>query len=66
VTHTAKGGVLKVSKGALVLMKANRSGSLYVLQGSTITGSTSVSISMSDSDVAKLWHMHLGHMSPKE
>jgi len=34
----AKGGVLKVSECALVLMKANRSESLYMLQGSTFTG----------------------------
>ncbi|XP_074297851.1 putative mitochondrial protein AtMg00300 [Silene latifolia] len=60
--YSAEGGVLKVSKGALVLLKANRSGSLYVLQGSTITGSAAV---VSSSDDTKLWHMRLGHMSEK-
>ena len=44
--YTIEGRVLKVFKGALVLMKANRSGSLYVLQGSIITSSTAVSSSM--------------------
>lgn len=29
---TAEGGIMKVSKGALVLMKGNRLGNLYVLQ----------------------------------
>ena len=63
--YTIEGGVLKVSKGALVLMKANRSKSLYVLQGSTVTGSAAASSSMSDSDVTTLWHMCLAHMSDK-
>ena len=63
--YSAEGGVLKVSKGALVLMKANRVGSLYILQGSVVTGSAAVSSSMPDNDVTKLWHMRLGHMSEK-
>ena len=63
---SAEGGVLKVSKGALVVMKARKVGSLYVLHGSIMTGSVAVSSSpMSDSDVTKLWHMRLGHMSEK-
>ena len=40
---SAEGGVLKVSKGALVVMKARKAGSLYVLHGSTVTGSAVVS-----------------------
>ncbi|PHT53674.1 hypothetical protein CQW23_08136 [Capsicum baccatum] len=36
--YSAEGGVLKVSKGALVLLKAIRSGSLYLLQGSPDIG----------------------------
>ena len=63
--YSAEGGVLKVSKGALILMKANRIGSLYVLQGSVVTSSVAASSSLSDSDVTKLWHMRLGHMSEK-
>ncbi|KAG6433809.1 hypothetical protein SASPL_105426 [Salvia splendens] len=35
---SAEGGVLKITKGALIVMKACRSGNLYVLQGSTVTG----------------------------
>ncbi|KAL5789775.1 hypothetical protein ACOSQ2_004663 [Xanthoceras sorbifolium] len=46
---------------------AKKTGSLYILQGSTITGSAAVSeSSMPDSEVTKLWHMRLGHMSEKE
>nr|CAD1833005.1 unnamed protein product [Ananas comosus var. bracteatus] len=48
-------------------MKGRRQeGKLYVLQGSTVTGGAAVSSSsMSDSDVTKLWHMRLGHMSER-
>ncbi|MCQ7691360.1 DDE-type integrase/transposase/recombinase, partial [Salmonella enterica] len=64
--YTAEGGVMKVSRSALVVMKACRSGSLYILQGTTVTGSVAVSSSsLSDSDITKLWHMRLGHMSEK-
>ena len=62
----AEGGVLKVSKGALVVMKARKVGSMYILHGLTMMGSATVSSSpMSDTDVTKLWHMRLGHMSEK-
>jgi len=37
--YLVEGGVLKVSKGALVLMKGMRCGSVYILQGSSVTGS---------------------------
>ena len=63
---TSEGGVLKISHGALVIMKAHRSGTLYTLLGSTVTGAAAVLISdKSDSDITKLWHMRLGHMSEK-
>jgi hypothetical protein len=58
-------GVLKVVKGALIVMKAHQIGRFYVLQGSTVTGTAAVSSSMSDSDETILWHMRLGHMSEK-
>ena len=59
-------GVLKVSKGAFVVMKARKAGSLYVLHGSIVTGFVEISaMPMSDFNVTKLWHMRLGHMSEK-
>ncbi|PHT40240.1 Retrovirus-related Pol polyprotein from transposon TNT 1-94 [Capsicum baccatum] len=61
--YSAEGGVLKVSKGAFVLLKAIRSGSLYLLQGSTVIGSET--IASSNKDNTKLWHLRLGHMSEK-
>ena len=37
---------------------------MYVLQGSIVTGDAAIaSSSLSDDDMTKLWHMHLGHMS---
>ncbi|WVZ61696.1 hypothetical protein U9M48_011528 [Paspalum notatum var. saurae] len=58
-------GVLKVSKGSLIVMKADlKSANLYRLHGTTITGDAAViSNSLSDSDATNLWHMRLGHMS---
>ncbi|KAG8497073.1 hypothetical protein CXB51_008352 [Gossypium anomalum] len=63
--YTAESGVLKISKGSLVVIKGQRKfAKLYVLQGSTITGDAAVaSSSLSDDDITKLWHMRLGHMS---
>ncbi|KAL5788702.1 hypothetical protein ACOSP7_005651 [Xanthoceras sorbifolium] len=61
---TGGDGVLKVAKGSLIVMKAEKIGKLYILKGSTVTGATAVSTSsLSDSDVTRLWHMRLGHMS---
>ncbi|KAG8500185.1 hypothetical protein CXB51_004397 [Gossypium anomalum] len=61
----AESGVLKISKGSLVVMKGQRkTAKLYVLQGSTVTSDVVVaSSSLSDDDITKLWHMRLGHMS---
>ncbi|KAG8503402.1 hypothetical protein CXB51_001378 [Gossypium anomalum] len=63
--YTAESGVLKISKGSLVVMKGQRkTAKLYVLQGSTITGDAAIaSSSLSDDDITKLWHIRLGHMS---
>ncbi|KAG8498115.1 hypothetical protein CXB51_006865 [Gossypium anomalum] len=63
--YTAESGVLKISKGSLVVMKGQKkTAKLYVLQGSTITGDAAVASSpLLDDDITKLWHMRLGHMS---
>ncbi|KAG8472490.1 hypothetical protein CXB51_034176 [Gossypium anomalum] len=63
--YTDESGVLKISKGSLVVMKGQKkTAKLYVLQGSTVTGDAVVaSSSLSDDDITKLWHMRLGHMN---
>jgi hypothetical protein len=62
--YFASGGVLKVSKGSLVVMK---SANLYILSGDTIIGtvviSSVVAVTSENCSDSKLWHMHLGHMS---
>ena len=63
---SAKGRVLRVSKGSLVVMKGKKVDTLYILQSSTVTGNAPVSMSEdSDLDTTRLWHMWLGHMSER-
>lgn len=57
-----QGGVLKVSKGAMIVMKAEKVGNLYKLLGNTVTGGAVV-ITKEAIDSTLLWHMRLGHMS---
>jgi len=40
-------------KGAMVLMKGLRQGSLYFLQGTTVTGSVAVCTTLEDIDTTK-------------
>ena len=63
--YTGEGGVLKISKGALIVMKGHqKTVMLYVLQVATIIGDVAVtSRSLSEDDIMKLWHMRLRHMS---
>ena len=63
--YTGEGGVLRISKGGLVVMKGHQNTAmLYVMQGSTIIGDVVVaSRSLSEDDIMKLCHMHLRHMS---
>ena len=62
--YTGKGEVMKISKGALVVMKGHqKTAMLYVLQGSTVTGDAVVaSRSLLEDDITKLWHMRLRYM----
>ncbi|KAK3001074.1 hypothetical protein RJ639_020290 [Escallonia herrerae] len=62
-----KGGVMKVSKGAMVIMKGQKTGNLYKLMGKTVIGGASVSTHASSSnDNSELWHKRLGHLSEGE
>ncbi|KAL3534112.1 hypothetical protein ACH5RR_002573 [Cinchona calisaya] len=64
--YTSEDGVLKVIHGVLVVMKAHRSGTLYILQGSDVTSAAVVSTAdKSKVDTTKLWEMRLGCMGEK-
>ncbi|KAJ4705817.1 Retrovirus-related Pol polyprotein from transposon TNT 1-94 [Melia azedarach] len=61
-----EGGVLHVCKGSNVVLKGVKRGTLYFLQGSTLSSSVAVASSEIDKDnMTKLWHMRLGHMSAR-
>ena len=64
-TYKAGCGVIRISKGALIMMKGQKQNGLYLLQGSTVTGAAAVSSSDSDLETTKLWHMRLEHMSER-
>ncbi|KAK2966230.1 hypothetical protein RJ640_008213 [Escallonia rubra] len=59
-----KSGVMKVSKGAMVIMKGQKTENLYKLVGNTVIGGVSVSTHAgSSNDNSELWHKRLGHLS---
>ncbi|KAJ4721050.1 Retrovirus-related Pol polyprotein from transposon TNT 1-94 [Melia azedarach] len=61
-----EGGVLHVCKGSNVVLKGVKRGTLYFLQGSTLSSSVAIASSEIDKDnMTKLWHMRLGHMSAR-
>lgn len=59
--YTAEGGVIKVSKGTLVVMKGTRSGNMYILQGTAVIGAAVISSSsIIDSNIIRIWDMKFG------
>ena len=64
-TYKAGGGVMRISKGALIVMKGQKQNGFYFLQGSTFIGAAAMSSSDSDLETTKLWHMRLRHMSER-
>ena len=57
-----KGGVIKVTKSAMVVMKEQiNSNNIYKLLGSIVVAG--ITFVESESDCTVLWHMRLGHMS---
>jgi len=55
---------MKAMKGILVVMKANRFGNIYNLEGRTYIDHATVAYKGA-SDCTHLWHPFLGHMSEK-
>ncbi|KAI9156618.1 hypothetical protein LWI28_009615 [Acer negundo] len=60
-------GVLKVVRGAFLVMKGTLQRNLYFLDGYTVIGRAAVSSGSDDeaSDTSRLWHMRLGHVGEK-
>ena len=59
-------GVLNVYRGSDVILKGFMNGTLYLLKGTTVTGSANVaSPEIPEEDMTKLWHMRLGHMGDR-
>jgi hypothetical protein len=66
--YFTSGGVLKVSKGSLIVMKCViKSANLYIHSGDTIISTATVSsaaaVTSENCSDSKLWHIRLGHMS---
>ena len=62
-THV-ENGILKLVKGALVVMKAKKiSSNLYMLLGVTLLKGEASVASTSQEESALMWHCRLGHMS---
>ena len=61
--YCSEGGILKVIKGLLVMMRGDiQPNTLYKLRGTTIVGGAAVSV---EKDETELWHCRLGHMSQR-
>ena len=63
---TMEKGILKVSYGAFVALRAAHKRNMYFLDGSTIVGGATIASNITGevaSDATRLWHMRLGHAS---
>ena len=59
-----KDGVLKMTKGSMVVLKGVRRNNLDYLKGSTVTGHVAISTNTND-DSTRLWHMRFTHTGEK-
>ena len=62
--YKAQNGVLKVMKGSMVVLKAEKRNGLYLLDGVAIIGTAAV-VAPKILDKTTLWHMRLAHVSEK-
>ncbi|KAH1122081.1 hypothetical protein J1N35_005241 [Gossypium stocksii] len=56
---------IKVSRGSLIFFKGKRTGSLYILEGSTVTGEIGHPSSVTESKSTRLERRQLGHRREK-
>jgi len=57
-------GKIKVTHGAMTVIKGTKVGNLYWMQGNAVAGKGAANVAR-DEDSTALWHMRLGHMSEK-
>ena len=56
--YLSKDGIMKITKGALMVMKGQKISTLYRLIGNTVVGRVAITTPMeSNTDDTKLWHM---------
>ena len=65
-SYSSKGGIMKITKDALMVMKGQKISTLYRLIGNTVVGRVAVTTPVeSSTDDTKLWHMRLGHIGER-
>ena len=65
-SYSSKGGIIKIIKDALMVMKGQKVSMLYRLIGNTVEGRVVVTTSVeSSTNDTKLWHMRLGHIGER-
>ena len=61
---SVRDGVLKMTRGSMVILKSIRCNNLYYLNGSTVTRKVVTSINSGD-DSIRLWYIRLGYTGEK-
>ena len=65
-SYTSKGGIMKITKGALMVMKGQKVSKLYRLIGNTVVGRVAATALIKSSiDDTKLWQMRLSHIGER-
>ena len=65
-SYSSKGGIMKITKGALMVMKGQKVRTLYKLIGNTVVRRVAITTLVeSNTDDTKLWHMRLGHIGER-
>jgi transposase InsO family protein len=65
VVSKVEAGHMKLSRGALTIMKGIKNGGLYYLQGSPISSCNITTHNDKEEEIATLWHRRLGHISER-
>lgn len=62
--YSGGGGKISIVKGSLVVMKGVKSGPLYILQGTSISGSAAAATADQE-HLSVIWHSRMGHLGQK-